>query len=117
MVSAGADNVRDPFNPIGRSDAFETAALLVAAGHLTLDESWHLVSNGAREVMGLPTADAVPGAAAEFVAIGAATLGEAIAEASSDRVVIHHGRVTARTTVKQQLFPTPSQYEGQVRHD
>jgi cytosine deaminase len=32
-VAAGADNVRDPFNPVGRSDALETASLLVSAGH------------------------------------------------------------------------------------
>ena len=30
--AAGADNVRDPFNPLGRSDALETAMLLVVAG-------------------------------------------------------------------------------------
>ncbi len=39
-VAAGADNVRDPFNPVGRSDALETASLLVTAGHLTLDEAY-----------------------------------------------------------------------------
>ena len=37
--AAGADNVRDPFNPLGRSDPFETAMLLVTAGHLTVDEA------------------------------------------------------------------------------
>lgn len=55
-VAAGADNVQDPFNPVGRSCAFETASLLVTAGHLTPREAWHLVSDGARRVMGLPAA-------------------------------------------------------------
>ena len=54
-LGAGADNVRDPFNPVGRSDALETASLLVTAGHLTLDEAYAAVSDGARAVMGLPT--------------------------------------------------------------
>ena len=106
-VSAGADNVRDPFNPIGRSDAFETAALLVAAGHLTLEESWHLVSNGARKVMGLPAAGTTPGDAAEFVAVRAGGLGQAIAEAPAERIVIHNGLPIATTRVTQSLaLPT-----------
>ena len=33
LVAAGADNVQDPFNLVGRSDPLETAALLVMAGH------------------------------------------------------------------------------------
>lgn len=103
VVGAGADNVRDPFNPIGRSDPFETAALLVVAGHVDLARAWELVSNGSRAVMGRPTAGAHPGAAADFVAIAADTVGEAIAEASADRIVIHRGRVVARTAVQQTL--------------
>ncbi len=34
-LAAGADNLQDPFNVVGRGDPFETAALLVMAGHLT----------------------------------------------------------------------------------
>lgn len=101
--AAGADNVRDPFNPVGRSDAFETASLLVTAGHLTLDEAYAAVSTGAREVMGLPAAGPVPGAAAEFVAIKAASLAEAIAEASPERCVIHRGALVARSTLSTEL--------------
>ena len=33
-VAAGADNLQDPFNPVGRGDPLETAALMVMAGHL-----------------------------------------------------------------------------------
>jgi cytosine deaminase len=97
--AAGADNVRDPFNPVGRSDALETASLLVTAGHLTLDEAYAAVSTGAREVMGLPVAGPVPGAAAELLAVKAGSLAEAIAEASADRYVIHRGALVARSTV------------------
>jgi len=96
--AAGADNVRDPFNPMGRSDALETAMLLVVAGHLTAEEAFHAVSDGAREVMGLAQAGPVPGAPADFLAIRATHLTQAIAEASADRVVLHRGRVVARTT-------------------
>jgi cytosine deaminase len=95
--AAGADNVRDPFNPVGRSDALETASLLVTAGHLTLDEAYAAVSTGAREVLGLPSAGPVPGAAAELLAVKAASLAEAIAEASPERYVIHRGSLVARS--------------------
>jgi cytosine deaminase len=101
--AAGADNVRDPFNPVGRSDALETASLLVTAGHLTLDEAYAAVSTGAREVMGLPLAGPVPGAAAELLAVKSGSLAEAIADASADRYVIHRGSLVARSTLTTEV--------------
>ncbi len=97
--AAGADNVRDPFNPLGRSDALETAMLLVAAGHLTVDEAYAAVSDGAREVMGLPLAGVVPGAAAELLAVRGGSLPEVVADASAARRVIHRGRLVAMSDV------------------
>ncbi|WP_201276649.1 amidohydrolase family protein [Marisediminicola senii] len=97
--AAGADNIRDPFNPLGRSDALETAMLLVIAGHLTIDEAYAAVSDGARAVMGLPAAGAVVGARADFLAIRGGSLAEAVATAPADRKVIHAGRLVASTTV------------------
>jgi cytosine deaminase len=106
-VAAGADNVRDPFNPVGRSDAFETASLLVTAAHLTPDEAWHLVSDGARSAMGLPPAGPRIGAVADLLAIPATSLVQAIAEAPADRIVLHRGRVVAQTTVTREVaIPT-----------
>ena len=96
-VAAGADNVRDPFNPVGRSCAFETASLLVVAGHLSPDQAWELVSTGARSVMGLPAAGPQVGRHAELLAVRARTLTEAIAAAPADRMVIHDGRIVARS--------------------
>jgi cytosine deaminase len=98
-VAAGADNVRDPFNPVGRSDALETASLLVSAGHLTLDEAYAAVSSGARSVMSLPVAGVQVGAAAELLAVRGINLSDVIANASADRFVIHAGRLVARSTV------------------
>ncbi|WP_285723920.1 amidohydrolase family protein [Psychromicrobium xiongbiense] len=102
-LGAGADNVRDPFNPVGRSDALETASLLVTAGHLTLHEAYDAVSSGARSVMHLPVAGAIPGAQADFLAVRGATLGEVIATASPDRYVIHAGRLVARSELRQSV--------------
>ncbi|MCU1479161.1 MAG: cytosine deaminase, partial [Subtercola sp.] len=97
--AAGADNVRDPFNPVGSSDALETASLLVTAGHLTLDEAYTAVSDGARDVMALPRAGVQVGAAAELLAVRGASLSDVIANASADRYVIHAGNLVAQSTV------------------
>jgi len=98
-VGAGADNVRDPFNPVGRSDALETASLLVTAGHLTLAEAYAAVSNGARSVMALPPAGPTAGARAELLAVRGSSLSDIIANAPADRYVIHAGRLVAHSEV------------------
>ncbi|WP_395639760.1 amidohydrolase family protein [Pseudolysinimonas sp.] len=104
--AAGADNVRDPFNPVGRSDALETASLLVTAAHLTLDEAYAAVSTGARDVMGLPVAGTAPGDVAELLAVRARSLAETIAEASPERIVIHRGALVARRTLTTHVAPS-----------
>ncbi len=106
-VGAGADNVRDPFNPVGRSDALETASLLVTAGHLTLTEAYSAVSDGARSVMGLPAAGVVAGAKAELLAVRGESLSDVIANAPADRYVIHAGRLVAHSEVRS-FMATPS---------
>jgi cytosine deaminase len=102
-VGAGADNVRDPFNPVGRSDALETASLLVTAGHLTLTEAYAAVSDGARSVMSLPKAGVEVGAAAELLAVRGANLSDVVANASADRYVIHAGNLVAQSSVTYEV--------------
>jgi cytosine deaminase len=102
-VGAGADNVRDPFNPVGRGDALETASLLVTAGHLDLFEALRAVTDGARSVMSLPPAGPTAGARAELLAVRAESIGDAIATGSVDRYVIHKGRLIAQSHVVQEL--------------
>lgn len=104
-VAAGADNLQDPFYVIGRSDPLETAALLVSAAHLAVDEAWALISTNARRLMARESVTVSPGSPAELVAIRAASVREAIADQTEDRVVIHRGRVVARTTVDRWVEP------------
>jgi cytosine/creatinine deaminase len=92
-VAGGADNLQDPFNPIGRADPLETAALLVLAGHLSPDEAYHAVSASARAAMGLPAVTVTPGAPAELMALPASSIREAIAFAPAPRLVVHRGIV------------------------
>lgn len=104
-LGAGADNVRDPFNPVGRSDALETASLLVTAGHFTLDEAYAAVSSGARSVMSLPEAGVAVGAKAELLAVRGVSLSDVVAGASADRYVVHAGRLVARSEVTRHIAP------------
>jgi cytosine/creatinine deaminase len=99
-VAAGADNVRDPFNPVGRCDPFETASLLVVAAHLTPEEALAAVTTDARDVLALPPAGPFPGLRADLLAVDAASVGEAVAFAPPARVVLHRGRLVGRTSVR-----------------
>jgi cytosine deaminase len=94
-VAAGADNVRDPFNPIGRSDALETAALTITAAHVRPDVALAMVTDDARTVMGLPQAGARVGARAEFLAVRGTSVLDVIANAPADRIVIHNGAIVS----------------------
>jgi cytosine/creatinine deaminase len=112
VVAAGADNVRDPFNPLGRSDQLETAALMVAVAHRSPAEAYAAVSTAARAVMGYPPVEVAPGSPAELVAVRAGSLLEAVGAASQDRVVVHRGRVVARTRVEVELAAPTSVVTG-----
>jgi len=106
-VAAGADNVQDPFNPLGRGDPLETAGLLVAAGHLTPFEAYELVSTGARKAMGLPQVEVAPDSPSELVAVAGSSLQEVVATASEDRYVFSRGQLTSRTSVARHVIGSP----------
>ena len=106
-LAAGADNVRDPFNPMGRSDPFETTSLLVTAGHLRPSEALAAVTDGARTVLGLPRAGTAPGDVADLILLPDGDLGDVLAGAEEARVVLSEGRVVADTRVARTLdLPT-----------
>lgn len=105
-VAGGADNVRDPYNPLGRSDALETAMLLVAAGHLSVSEAYRAVSVGARDIMGLPEAGVATGLSADFLAIRSSTLEEAVAGAPQDRIVLSRGRIVSVSRTSRSCVAT-----------
>ena len=95
VVAAGADNVQDPFNLVGRSDPLETAALMVMAGHRLPADAYDMVANTARQVMGLAAVNFEPGDPADLVAIDAASLRGAVADAPMSRRVYRRGRLVA----------------------
>ena len=93
-VAAGADNLQDPFNPMGRGDPLETAALMIMTAHLLPAEALHMITGASRRLMGL-TGLGVNG---DTVAVRATTVREAIAFGPDDRIVTRRGRVVAGAT-------------------
>lgn len=92
-VAAGADNVQDPFNPMGKADPLETASLMVVAGHVDPAFALSAVSGNAHSAIGTKSPSIEAGEAADFVVLDVATPREAIAAQPDDRVVIHRGSV------------------------
>ena len=102
-VAAGGDNVQDVFNPLGRGDPLEAAGLLVSAGHLSTEEAYRLVSEGARSAMGLPPVEVAPGLPADLLAVAGTSPREVLATGTEDRFVFAAGRLVARTRVERHV--------------
>jgi cytosine deaminase len=83
-VAAGADNLQDPFNPVGRADPLETAGLMIMTAHVLPAEALDMVSGAARRAMGLSPGN-------DYVAVRACSIREAIAFGPPDRVVFRNG--------------------------
>ena len=91
-VAAGADNLQDPFNPVGRACPFETAGLMIMTAHLLPHEAWASVSGVSADVTGVGEQEIEVGQRADLVAVRAATLREAIAFGPTDRIVWRNGQ-------------------------
>ncbi|WP_353988441.1 amidohydrolase family protein [Ruicaihuangia caeni] len=104
-VAAGADNIADPFNPVGRADPLETASLLVTAGHRPLHTALSAITDAARAVVGAPPVNLVPGSDADLVAVRATSLADLIGRAPAERIVFRRGRVVSRTAVTEWQAP------------
>ncbi len=98
-VAAGADNVQDPFCPVGRLDALETASLLVLGAHLDPDVAWEACSNSSRTALGMEEITFTVGDPADLLVVSGKDLRSAMTQATPNRLVIHNGRVVSRTKV------------------
>jgi cytosine deaminase len=105
VVAGGGDNWRDPYNPLGRMDPLETAALLVAAAHLSPRDAYAAVSVDARRIMGITPNPVEVDGSADLLAICASSLNEAVAGGTQDRWVFKNGQLVARTRVVHDLHP------------
>jgi cytosine deaminase len=96
-VAAGADNLQDPFNPLGSGDPLETAALLVLAAHQLPSDAFDAISNTAKSVIGAAQSHLNIGDRADLMLTLAESLREAIANRSARSMVMHRGRLTHLT--------------------
>ena len=96
-VCAGADNLQDPFNPMGRGDPLETASLMVMLAHLLPQQGLDVVSANARQALGLPPVLVESGNIADLVAIKVESVREALAFGPPERIVLHRGVVVSPT--------------------
>lgn len=80
--AAGADNLRDPFNPFGNANPIETAWLLAHVAHLggvkELETAFAMVTGQAAAVMGLADWDLRVGSPATLVVLPVRTPSEAV---------------------------------------
>ena len=96
-VAAGADNLQDPFNPVGRACPFETAGLMVMTSHILPDEGWTSVTDNAATATGAGVISCTPGSPADLLAVRASSLREAIAFGPADRHVWRRGVMIGET--------------------
>ncbi|MEM8747931.1 MAG: amidohydrolase family protein [Actinomycetota bacterium] len=83
-VAAGADNLQDPFNPVGRACPFETAGLMIMTAHRLPADAGEMVSTLSARVLGRNGAIEA-GAVADLLAVEAGSIREAIARGDAPR--------------------------------
>ncbi|MGW1716465.1 amidohydrolase family protein [Streptomyces sp. NPDC002156] len=106
-VAAGSGALRDVANPVGRGDPLEAAYLLASRHGLRPEEAYDAVSTSARAVLGLPEVRVEAGFPAELLAVRGDRLAGALSLAYS-RIVVHRGRVVARTSAVREYRNTPA---------
>ena len=93
VVAAGADNLQDPFNLVGRGDPLEIASLLMISAHSTAYQAIQMVSSNSHKAVHGVTSSMAVGEPADFTAIPATNLRESIAMGPPDRIVVYGGVV------------------------
>jgi len=93
VLAAGADNLQDPFNLVGRGDPLEIASLLMVSAQVSAPMALQMISSNAHKAVHGVTNSLAVGEPADFVAIPATNLRESIAMGSPDRLVVYGGVV------------------------
>lgn len=106
-VAAGSGALRDVSNPVGRGDPLEAAYLLASRYGLSPEEAYDTVSTSARTALGLPEVRVEAGFPAELLAVRGDRLAGALSLAYS-RIVVHRGRVVARTSAVREYCNSAS---------
>jgi cytosine/creatinine deaminase len=96
-VVTGTDNVQDPFQPLGNYDLLAASNLTALAAHMTgrsqMLETLEMTTTRAAKVLGLEHHGLRVGCYADLVVIDAQSRLEALAQVSTNRMVIKAGKV------------------------
>ncbi len=99
-VFAGNDNVRDNWSPYGNGDMLERAMLVAWRSGFRTDEelaiAFDTVSGAGAEVLGLDSYGLAVGKSADFVAVQAETIAEAVVSRPPRSWVVKKGKIVAR---------------------
>jgi len=102
-VFGGSDNIRDAWSPFGNGDMLERAMLIGYRGNFRHDHelklAYEMVTEAAARVLGLKDYGIKVGGSADFVAVEAETLAEAVAARPRRKWVMKAGRIVARDGV------------------
>jgi cytosine deaminase len=102
-VFGGSDNIRDAWSPFGNGDMLERAMLIGYRATFRHDPELELacemVTTAAARVLGLPDYGIRLGGPADFVAVEAGSIAEAVATRPRRKWVMKAGRIVARDGV------------------
>lgn len=102
-VFGGSDNIRDAWSPFGNGDMLERAMMIGYRANFRHDHelkfAFEMVTDTAASVLGLEAYGIAIGAAADFVAVEAGSVAEAVAARPRRKLVIRAGKVVARDGV------------------
>ncbi|HSI02389.1 MAG TPA: amidohydrolase family protein [Reyranella sp.] len=102
-VFGGSDNIRDAWSPFGNGDMLERAMLIGYRANFRHDHelrlAFEMVTVAAARVLGVKDYGIRAGGPADFVAVEAGTLAEAVAARPRRKWVMKAGRIVARDGV------------------
>jgi cytosine deaminase len=102
-VFGGSDNIRDAWSPFGNGDLLERAMTIAYRANFRHDHelefAFDMVTGAAARILGIDGYGLAVGAAADFVAVEAGSVAEAVATRPRRKYVIRDGRVVAKDGV------------------
>ena len=103
LVFAGSDNIRDCWSPFGNGDMLHRAAIIAERHAMFTDRElkdvFALTTSEADKALGDPPRELRPGAAADLVAVEAASVADAVVDRPQRLLVLRAGRIAAERGV------------------
>lgn len=99
-VFGGSDNIRDAWSPFGNGDMLDRAMMIAYRANFRHDHelalAFEMVTDAGARVLGLPDYGLRAGGPADFVAVEAENVAEAVATRRRRKLVVKAGRVIAQ---------------------